>query len=113
MLGQIKANTEGIDSDEKNCTTIDKLCITRWTVRSGCYKKIIDSYDSLYELWNECLDAGKLASELKGRIIGCQKQMEIFVFYYGLHLSHKFYAITDNLSTALQSTNLSALSGQR
>ena len=76
MLGQIKANIEGIGSDEKNCTTIDKLYITRWTVRSGCYKKIIDSYDSLYELWNEYLDAGKLASELKGRIIGCQKQMD-------------------------------------
>ena len=115
MLGDIKKNIEmeGGNTDEQSCETLAKFSITRWTVRSGCYKKVIDSYDSLYELWTLSLNEGKMESEIKGRIIGCQKQMETFKFYYGLHISHKLYALTDDLSVALQSKKRSAVSGQR
>ena len=39
--------------------------------------------------------------------------MEKFELYFALHLSHKLYALTDNLSKTLQSHKLSALSGTR
>ena len=74
MLGDIKQNLEmeGGNIDEQSCSTLAKFSITRWTVRSGCYKKVIDSYDSLYELWASSVTE-KLDHEIKGRIIGCQK----------------------------------------
>ena len=114
ILGDIKQNLEmeGGNIDEQSCSTLAKFSITRWTIRSGCYKKVIDSYDSLYELWASSLTE-KLDHEMKGRIIVCQKQMELFQLYYGLHISHKLYSLTDDLSVALQSKKRSALSGQK
>ena len=45
MLGDIKQNLEmeGGNIYEQNCSSLAKFSITR-TVRSGCYKKLIDSY---------------------------------------------------------------------
>ena len=39
--------------------------------------------------------------------------MEKFEFYFALQLSHKLYALTDNLSKALQWHKMAALSGKR
>ena len=36
-----------------------------------------------------------------------------FKFYFALQLSHKLYALTDNVSKTLQSYKMSALSGKR
>ena len=38
--------------------------------------------------------------------------MEMFAFYFGLSLSQRFYAITDNLSKTLQKEKISALQGK-
>ena len=81
LLGEIKENIAGMhdDSGEATCKTIDKLCVTRWTVRARCYKKVIDSYESLYQLWEQSLDAGKLDTDVKGRIIGCKHQILLWI----------------------------------
>ena len=109
LLGSIQEN---IETDEK-FSTLDKLCPTRWTVRAACYYKLLILYDSVFTLWDQCLDAGKLDRELKSRIIGCQVQMRTFSFFFSLNLGHRFYSITDNLSQALQESKMSAISGQR
>ena len=55
----------------------------------------------------------KLQPVVRGRIIGCQAQMQIFDFFFGLSLGEKLFSHSDTLSKALQSTKMSAVSGQR
>jgi len=54
-----------------------------------------------------------LDQETKARIIGCKSQMESFYFFFGLNLSYKLYAMTDNLSRALQSSRMPAIKGKK
>ena len=49
----------------------------------------------------------------RGRIFGCQAQMNTFHFFFGLHLGERLFSHTDNLSKTLQKTKMSAVSGQR
>ena len=37
------------------------LCPTRWTVRAQSLKSIIDNYEALLDLWDDCLDVVKQA----------------------------------------------------
>ena len=60
------------------------------------------------ELWNECLVNGNLTTEIKSGVIGCQSQMGKFDLLFGLHLGHRLYSHTDNLSKLLQSEKISA-----
>jgi len=39
--------------------------------------------------------------------------MESFKFFFGLNLSYKLYAMTDNLSKSLQGTKMSAIKGRK
>ena len=48
---------------------------------------------------------------MKARIIGVQNQINEFQFFYGLNLSQRLFAISDNLLKALQKELVSALSG--
>ena len=115
MLGEIQSNIEGIEDTNytQGVITIDKLCPTRWTVKANCFKKVLDLYDQLWELFQSCLAEGKLVTDVKSRIIGCQSQMTNFKFFYGLQLGYTLYALTDNLSKAMQSKKMSAISSQR
>ena len=81
-------------------------------MRAKCYKKIIDNYESLVELWQTSLENGKLDTDVKSRIIGCLSHMKKFNFCYGVNIAYKFYSLTDNLSKSLQSKKMSAISGQ-
>ena len=54
-----------------------------------------------------------LEPDVRARIIGCHTQMKTFNFFFGLHLSKRLFAHTDNLSKTLQSRSLSAAAGQR
>ena len=83
----------------------------RWTVRGKCFKKILDNYEPLLQLWEETLKE-ELDFETKSRIIGCKKQMKLFTFYLGLNLSKSLYLITDNLSKTLQKEKMSAIGGK-
>ena len=93
-------------------TSLDKLCVTRWTVRASCFLKILNNYDELLTLWQECL-CQKVTTDIKARIIGCDAQMQKFSFYFGLSIGHKLYSLTDSLSKTLQKEKMSAVSGQR
>ena len=57
------------------------------------------------------LATGKLDSEVKARIIGVQNQMCKFQFFYGLNLSQRLFAISDNLPKSSQKESMPALSG--
>ena len=96
----IEGETNEGESEKFKATSLDKLCTTRWTVRASCFNKIYERYDSLQSLWQVCL-RDKLESEVRGRIIRCQSQMESFSFFFGLLLSHRLYSLTDNLSKTL------------
>ena len=117
MLGEIKENIDG-DLDEELLgektfvPSLDKLCITRWTVRGKCFEKILLNYEMLMKLWQACLKE-PLSTEVKARIVGCQKQMSLFSFFFGLCLGHRLFMITDNLSKTLQNETMSAVSSQK
>ena len=82
--------------------SLDKLSATRWTVRRN----------ALMKLWGVSLATGKLDSEVKAKIIGVQNQMCEFQFFFGLNLSQRLFALSDNLSRTLQKELMSALSGE-
>ena len=103
LLGEIKENLEGPESEAKG---ILGLCPTRWTVRASCFQRILDKE------WTISLDE-KLQSNIRGRIIGCQAQINTFDFFFGLNLGQRLFFHTDNLSRTLQQTKMSALSGKR
>lgn len=111
MLGVVQDNIEGEVDDEYRVPGMVKFCPTRWTVTAACYKRLLDNYASLLKVWEDCLDSN-LQPDVRARIIGCQTQMRSFTFFFGLNLSQKLFAHTDNLSKALQSSGLSATSGQ-
>ena len=74
LPGEIKENLEGPESEDKG---ILGLCPTRWTVRASCFRGKLDNYAALLQEWTISLDE-KLQSDIRGRIIGCQAQMNTF-----------------------------------
>ena len=109
LLEEIKENLEELESGAKGITG---LCPTRWTVRASCFQRILDNYSAFFQEWIISLD-GKLQSDIRGRFIGCQAQMNIFDFFFGLNLGQRLFSHTDNLSKTLQQTKMSAISGKR
>ena len=79
LLGNINDNIEQEDSE--TFKKLKKLSTTRWTVRAECMKRIIDNYELLLQLWEECLEE-KLDQETKARIVRCKSQMESFFFLF-------------------------------
>ena len=112
LLGNINDNIEIGQEDVEQIKKLMKLSTTRWTVRVKCMKRILDNYQSLMQLWEECLEE-RLDRETMARIIGCKSQMESFYFFFGLNLSHKLYAMINNLSKSLQATKMSAIKGRK
>ena len=54
---------EALDDDDK-VPSLNKLCITRWTIRAKCFEKIEMNYIALMKLWDACLEEGiKLRGE--------------------------------------------------
>ena len=45
------------------------FCPTRWTVRGDSIESILVNYNTLKQLWEECLTTS-LQPDVKGRIIG-------------------------------------------
>ena len=71
-LGNISDNIE--KEDFKTFKKLKKLLVTRWTVHAEYMKRIIDTYESLWQLWEENLEE-KLDQETKARIVGWKSQM--------------------------------------
>lgn len=104
-LNDIKANLT--DEDSRSVAGVAKFSATRWTVRAACLQSILNNYEAILKLWEECLET-PLNPDVRGRIIGCQAQMKSFNFFFGLHLGQKVFSHTDNLSATLQKASLSA-----
>ena len=75
-------------------------------MRGDLIESIIMNYNSLNVLWEECLETN-LQSDVKGRIIGVQAQIQQFSLFFGLKLCERILKITDNLSKTLQKKSLS------
>ena len=90
---------------------IRSFCPTRWTVRGDSVASILDNYNVLHQLWEECLDT-TLVPEVKGRMLGVRAQMSQYNVLFGLKLCERFLRITDNLSRTLQKQSLSAAEAQ-
>ena len=58
------------ETDKENPVSLSKLCRTRWTVRTSCFNKIFERYQSLQKFWKVRLGE-KLESEVRARIVGC------------------------------------------
>ena len=80
---------------------------TRWTVLGGSLQSIIDNWNVLQELWDECLET-KLEPDIKGRIIGVKHQMKTFDYFYSVYLGGMLLKHSDNLSRAIQTSHMSA-----
>lgn len=106
---RIKA--EDRDDDLISRVGIRSFCPTRWTVRGASIASILENYNVLKKLWDECLE-GSLIPKVKGRIIGVKAQMSNFKLLFGLHISERILMITDNLSKTLQTSSMSASEAQ-
>ncbi len=107
-FNRIKAE---IAEDSGSGVGIRTLCPTRWTVRGNSIGSILENYEILNQLWEECLET-RLDPDMKGRIIGVQTQMSHYKLLFGLKLSERILKITDNLSKTLQHQSLSAAQAQ-
>ena len=70
-------------------------------------------YASLLEEWHACLEDAKLQPDVRGRILGCQSQMNSFNVFFGLNLGEILFVHTDNFSKTIQKEKMSAVSRQR
>ena len=61
------------------------LCPTRWTVRAGSLKSVLDNWNAINMLWDNSLEE-KLDPEMRGRIIWVQSQMHSFDYYFGVYV---------------------------
>ena len=108
---QIRVENLAEEDTGPRAVGIRAMCPTRWTVRGDAIESIVEHYDTLSQLWDECLET-RLDPDVKGRIIGVQTQMTTFDLLFGLQLSMKILKITDNLSRTLQKQSMSAAEGQ-
>ena len=56
LLGNINDNIEKGQEDVEQIKKLTKLSTTRWTIQAKCMKRILDNYQSLMQLWEECLE---------------------------------------------------------
>lgn len=87
------------------------LCPTRWTVRAGSLRSVLDNYLMLQALWEKEQDS-VTDSEIRARVIGVDATMRKFTFLFGLVVAEKLLQHSDNLSKTLQTPSLTASEGQ-
>ena len=81
VFDKITDNIEGKSDEEvtnQQANKLDKLCVTRWTVRAECFRKIKE-YQASLQVMRGSLEE-KLDFETKSRIGGCKQQLESFSF---------------------------------
>ena len=85
------------------------LCATRWTVCAESLGNVIDNYQVLIDLWDECLNYVK-EPDIKAKIIGVQEQ--IINFFFGVAFGRLVLKHADYVGKTLQKPNLSAAVAQ-
>ena len=99
------------EEEDSSSIGIRTFCPTRWTVRGHSIESILSNYNTLKQLWEECLKTN-LQPDVKGRVIGVQSQMVQFDLLFDLKLCQRILKITDNFSKTLQKSSLSAAEAQ-
>ena len=89
---------------------IKKLCRTRWTVKAKALLAILLNYVVLLKLNQEALET-ITDTDLKAKLGGILAKMAKFDFLFGLYLAYTVLRHVDNLATALQKRDLSAVEG--
>jgi len=80
---------------------IRPLCPTRWTVRTGAIKSVLDNYEALLntmEELNECCD-----DDYGRRAGGILTKMSKFDTFFGLTMCYAVFSVTERFSELLQS----------
>eukprot|EP00731_Ephydatia_muelleri_P003734 Em0001g3734a len=88
-----RIRVENVTDDDSTVHSVGirALCPTRWTVRGDAIESILEHYNTLKQLWEECLET-RLDPDVKGRIIGVQAQMDTFNLLFGLNSSQSMSA---------------------
>ena len=83
LLGEFKKNLYYEDGEGEDVVAggLTSFSTTRWTVRAICFERVIENYDAIIKLWDECLKAN-LQPDVRGRIIGCSTQMKSFDLFF-------------------------------
>ena len=92
-------------------TGIRTLCPTRWTVKADALESVIENYDTLQKVFQECLKEEK-DPNTKGRLRGIISYMQTFDYFFGISVGHLLLRHSDNLSRTLQRHDISAAEGQ-
>ena len=87
------------------------FCPTRWTVHGKCLERIIDNFEELQRLW-EWSAENTTDVKLKARIRGIAIYSNTFSHCFGIYLAATILKHSDNLSKALQGTQVSAIDAQ-
>ena len=61
----------------------------------------------------ESLEQGGLSVEIKACVLGCQKQMQTFNYFFSILLGERLFAHTNNLLKTLQRKGMSAAISMR
>ena len=64
-------------------------------------QNILDNWADFQEIWDEILEE-KVDSEIRGQVIGVQKQMQMFNFFLEIWSGHFALMHADNLYSTLQ-----------
>ena len=90
------------------------LCPTRWSVRANALHSISEKYKPIIEMLPWCNEPQNTPDpDIRARAGGIERKMNTFKFVYGMHLSMLVLNLSDNLSTTLQSPNISAADAQK
>ena len=98
-------------SEKEFKPSITMFCPTRWTVREKTLEGIIRNYDELQKLW-EWAAKNTTDAKMKGRIRGIAIYSSTFSYCFGIHLAATILSNCENLSKALQGTQVSAIDAQ-
>ena len=111
MLGSLVENIEGEfeESSKYDNQKLDKLCVTRWTIRAKCFKKFLNNYKALWEWWKQSLKEN-LNFHKKNKNCGLQKPKENFQVLFRPEFNPKF--VCNHGQAFKQHEKMSALRGK-
>ncbi|XP_018118612.1 uncharacterized protein LOC108716737 [Xenopus laevis] len=87
------------------------LCPTRWTVRTGAVKSVIDNYNVLCTAMTHINENSH--DEHGRKACGILAVLEKFSTFYGLSLAYLVFSVTEHLSKTLQTVNITIHEAQK
>ena len=55
LLGELKKNLQYEGDEDVIAGGLTNFSATRWMIRAICFERVIDNYDAIIKLWDECL----------------------------------------------------------